>query len=78
MADKISKNLLLTLIIIAVVISVLSITLSIVALNQAPGINQGQQANIQQDFGGTTSVDVPAAPSEAGAMVAVEVPTETT
>ncbi|MCK5630144.1 MAG: hypothetical protein KAI26_05985 [Nanoarchaeota archaeon] len=77
MADEISKNLLLTLIIIAVVISVLSITLSIVALNQAPEIGQGQQ-DIQQDFGGTTSVDVPVAPSEAGAITSVEVPTETT
>ena len=74
MADKISKNLLLTLIIIAVVISVLSITLSIVALNQAPEIGHGQQ-EIQQDFGGTTSVDVPAAPSQAGAMTSVEVAT---
>ncbi|MEA3514873.1 MAG: hypothetical protein U9R34_05320 [Nanoarchaeota archaeon] len=75
MADEISKNLLRTLIIIAVVISVLSITLNIVVLNQDSGINQGQQANLPQDFGGTTSVDVPAAPSEAGAIVAVEVPT---
>ena len=74
MVEKTSKNLLLVLIIIAVVIFVLSITLSMIVLNQAPGVDQGPQGDAQQDLGGTTSVEVPPVPSTAGAMTTIEVP----
>ena len=74
MAEKISKHLLLALIIFAIVISVLSITLSIVALCQDQGIgSEQQQGDVLEEFGGTTSVEVPPAPSTEGAMTTIEV-----
>lgn len=72
MAERISNNTILVLIILAGIISVLSITLSMMTFNNISGITQTQQGAVQ-DTGGVISVKVPSQPSEMGAQVILEV-----
>jgi len=74
MAEKVSRNTLLILTVAAVMISVLSITLSMIALDKisVTSLAQQEQGTVKET-GGIISVKVPAQPSEMGAQVTLQV-----
>ncbi len=74
MGDKISMSTLLILTIVAVIISVLSITLSMITLDKisVTSLAQQEQGTVKET-GGIISVKVPAQPSEMGAQVTLQV-----